>query len=296
MIQFYTPPPTFKERIGAEIGQGIKEGIGQARDRKYKGEAETLSHERELGKLSLQGQIQKEIQQEKYGYEKELQKEKYQLEGQKAKETKPTPFEQEFQKKMAGEYFTLQEDIDKIDASEQDLDYIQKELAPEARSSRGLLGTATGGYLGSGAGKELDTVAHAQLQPVIKVFNKAGPLAQKKLELLQNIYIPKSTDSLEVINRKIDGLRRLNKRTREILSAKKEYIENMGGIGSISPQMMNRIDDEVYKGLNSEVDMYNTETNDQVTGLVGAQNGKKLKPMSRQQATQLIEQGLATYG
>jgi hypothetical protein len=300
MVQILPPAPrkpSFGSQLGLSLGQGISQGAIQQYQNRLAKEAEEAQFQRELQKMRLQGEQQKELQRERYGLEEGLlgKKQSFERESEANRpppEKKPTKFQETFQKKMADEYLGIDDEIAKINASLQDLDYIEKTLAPEARSISGIIGTYTG--LGS-AGKELDTVAHAQLEPVIKVFNKSGPLAQSKLKLLQDVYIPQSTDTEATIQGKINGLRRLNQRTLEALEAKKKLIESYGGIENIEPEMMNQIDEITGKELSKLVDQDRLEGG-QVSGLISTKDGRRLKPLSRKQAQQLIDQGLVTYG
>ena len=66
------------------------------------------------------------------------------------------------------------------------------------------------GILGVGKSKELETISFALLQPFIKLFNPAGVLAQKKLELMKDMYHIKASDFPWQVQGKLAAIERYN--------------------------------------------------------------------------------------
>lgn len=133
MIQIIDEAPSFMSRVGQGIGKSLSgennlvKQFGDAIQKRNKDEVTASALERMLGKdlrglpeefqkMEYKSKIDKELQNEKYGHEKDLQADKFANEINNPKESKLSPFEQQFQKKIADEYFGIDEEMNKLNA------------------------------------------------------------------------------------------------------------------------------------------------------------------------------------
>jgi len=90
MLQIIPAAPqkqSFGSQLGLSLGSGISQGAQQHFKNKMAKEAEEAQHQRDLQKLRLQGEQQKELQREKYGFEENIlgrkQEQQQQIQNQK---------------------------------------------------------------------------------------------------------------------------------------------------------------------------------------------------------------------
>lgn len=74
-------------------------------------------------------------------------------------------------------------------------------------------------------GRTLEALSFTALQPIIKLFNPAGPLAVKKLEMMTSMYQIKADDSPITRQGKIIALKTLNNQAIERLQDRKKFLQ-----------------------------------------------------------------------
>lgn len=155
------------------------------------------------------------------GKAEELFKEQQKL---KNATTKQTPFEQKMSAKNADEYIKLTEEIPKLQNTLDDISYARK-LSDEL----GLTGVATSALGLSKTGKELEAVSFTLMQPIVKMFNPSGPIAQQKLKMIQDKYVVKGTDAPWTRAAKLDALERFAGQALNRANQRKYLIEQYEG-------------------------------------------------------------------
>lgn len=128
---------------------------------------------------------------------------KQQLKPNKEQEAKLSPFDRAVQTKNAEEYINLSKEIPKIESTLGDIAYA-RQLSDEL----GLQGVVTGTLGVSGKAKELENVSFTLMEPIIKMFNPSGPIAQQKLKMIQDKYAIKASDAPWTKKAKLDSLER----------------------------------------------------------------------------------------
>lgn len=107
----------------------------------------------------------------------------------------------------------------------ENLDYLETNIKNVGR----LKGAATGEFLTEGAGfTEYRNRGNLVLDGVIKVFNKAGVLPQKKLEWILKTFAISPWDTQEQIKGKINSLRTLEKEASSFSSGMGKLIDQYG--------------------------------------------------------------------
>lgn len=146
------------------------------------------------------------------------------LKTQFANKGKQTPFEKRMSEHNADEYIALSKEIPKVDANLENINYARK-----LSKDLGVSGTVKSAIGASKIGNELDAIGFTLMEPIIKIFNPSGPLAQKKLENLKDIYSIKSTDVPWKRDAKLDALERFGKQAKARALEKKALIEKYEG-------------------------------------------------------------------
>lgn len=119
---------------------------------------------------------------------------------------KETIFDKKVQERTAEKYLDAVEDIPKLQNTISDIEYVRNlsndiTLAQRAGSLIGLSETAS----------ELEGVAFTLIQPIVKMFNPSGPIAEKKLKQIQDKYAIKATDPPMKAAGKLNALERFAK-------------------------------------------------------------------------------------
>lgn len=135
-----------------------------------------------------------------------------------------TPFEKAVQQKNADEYISLSKEIPKIESTLGDIDYA-RQLSEELGIGGSILGAA--GL--SGKAKELEGVSFTLMEPIVKIFNPSGPIAQQKLKMIQDKYVIKPTDPPWTRKAKLDSLQRFAKQALSRANQKLDLIKQYGG-------------------------------------------------------------------
>lgn len=149
---------------------------------------------------------------------------KEQLKPPKEKEEKLTPFERKLQEKNAEEYINLSKEIPKIESTLGDIAYARK-LSDEL----GVTGAALGAVGLSGKAKELEGVSFTLMEPIVKIFNPSGPIAQQKLKMIQDKYVIKASDAPWTKKAKLDSLERFAKQALNRAQQKMDMIKKYNG-------------------------------------------------------------------
>lgn len=76
---------------------------------------------------------------------------------------------------------------------------------------------------------ELEALGFGVIEPIVKIFNPSGPIAQKKLEQLQNRYGIKKLDSAATIRGKSSALRRYANYAKDIAEQRIELFKKYKG-------------------------------------------------------------------
>lgn len=141
------------------------------------------------------------------------------------KETgKESPFEKAVQNKNAEEYIKLSNDIPKIESTIGDIAY-----ARELSDKLGIT-SIPGSFLGlSPTSKELEAVSFTLMEPIVKIFNPSGPIAQQKLKMIQDKYVIQPGDAPWTRKAKLDALERFAKQALHRAQQKKNLIEKYNG-------------------------------------------------------------------
>jgi hypothetical protein len=106
-----------------------------------------------------------------------------------------------------------------------DLDALEKMIP----SVSGVVGTAQS-LAGVGkAPSEFNSLSFSTIEPIIKIFNPAGVLPQKKLEMLNDKFVPKAHELKGTIQGKINTLRRLSKQSMKRLKERNNLILKFRG-------------------------------------------------------------------
>lgn len=137
-------------------------------------------------------------------------------------------FEEGMAKEAVKEYVKSKEALDSANNSLINLDRIN-ELAQE---TSGLFNYAKSQLpFGKKAAQaaELDALGFTAIQPVVKIFNPSGPIAQRKLEQLSTKFAIKSSDYLPVIKGKTAALKRYATQSKELAIQKMELIKKYKG-------------------------------------------------------------------
>jgi hypothetical protein len=155
----------------------------------------------------------------------------------KSGEGKLTPFEKKIQEENAKKYIDLAEKIPQIESTIGDIAY-----ARELSNELGVTGTV-GGLLGlSGKAKELEAVSFTLMEPIVKIFNPSGPIAQQKLKMIQDKYVIKPSDAPWIRNAKLDALDRFSKQALNRANKKLDLIKKYDG--NPPPQEIDKFDKE----------------------------------------------------
>lgn len=140
----------------------------------------------------------------------------------KPKDQKMSPF----QKKLADDYFdTVTKEIPKLETTLEDINYARK-----LSNDLGYVGSALGAAGLSGKAKELENVSFTLMEPIVKIFNPSGPIAQQKLKTIQDKYVINASDAPWTKEAKLDALERFAKqalgRAQEKVALIKKYDGN----------------------------------------------------------------------
>ncbi len=135
---------------------------------------------------------------------------------------KPSPFDKKLQEKNAEEYIGLTKEIPVLESNAKNIDDVEK-LSKDL-GWRGRLN-----ILGEKAA-ELNALSFPLIQPIVKMFNPSGPIATRKLEVIQDKYQIKKTDTPAQAQGKINALRAFNnqaiQRAKERLALLEEFKGN----------------------------------------------------------------------
>lgn len=135
-----------------------------------------------------------------------------------------TPFQRKLQEKKAEEYVELTKEIPKIQSTLGDIRY-----ARELSKDLGVLGMATSALGLSGKGRELESVAFTLIEPIVKIFNPSGPIAERKLRTIQEKYAIKATDSPWNREAKLRALERFATQALDRAQQKLELMQQYDG-------------------------------------------------------------------
>jgi hypothetical protein len=146
----------------------------------------------------------------------------------KGSEEKLSPFEKVVQQKNAEEWIDLNKQLPVFRDTEANLQH-----AEELSKKMGITGPLKG-LIGTKDATELNAVTFPLIQPIMKIFNPSGPVAVKKLEILQDKYQIKATDFPWQVQGKIDALRRFNKQAESRAKERIKMIEAYNGLPPVA--------------------------------------------------------------
>lgn len=135
---------------------------------------------------------------------------------------------------------------------------------------------------------ELSALGFGVIEPIVKIFNPSGPIAQKKLEQLQNRYGIQATDSSAKIRGKVAALKRYANYAKQISEARIALFKEHDGnppLGELA--RLDAIGDQI-------VDQMEKEDPTQPKIYYSVANGKPVKAQSLEQQEELIRKGLIT--
>lgn len=135
---------------------------------------------------------------------------------------------------------------------------------------------------------QLSALGFGVIEPIVKIFNPSGPIAQKKLEQLQKRYGISATDSSASIRGKVAALKRYAGYAKDIAEQRIELFKKYDGsppLGEIA-----RLDAEGEK----IVEQMEAENPTEPKIYYSTSNGKPVKAKSLEQQEELIKKGLIT--
>lgn len=112
--------------------------------------------------------------------------------------SEPNIVDKKIQEKNVEEYLDLEKDVPLLRDYPKNIQHV-RELVDQ-------LNSPLSGYVGTKLASEIEGAGLPLLQPIIKIFNPSGPLAQKKLEQLYAIYKIDPTDPSWKIQGKLKAL------------------------------------------------------------------------------------------
>lgn len=139
-------------------------------------------------------------------------------------EEKLTPFQKKVQEKNAEEYINLTKEIPKIESTLGDIAY-----ARQLSNELGISGAALGAAGLSKKSKELEGVSFTLMEPIVKIFNPSGPIAQQKLKMIQEKYVISPSDAPWTKRAKLDALERFAKQALNRANQKMALIKKYDG-------------------------------------------------------------------
>jgi hypothetical protein len=155
----------------------------------------------------------------------------------KGKAAGVSAFDKKIQEKYAEEYVELPKELEKVKTNGEDIEH-----AKELSKQLGYIGSVKSAVGLSELGSEIDAVGFKLMQPMLKIFNPSGPVAEKKLKQLEAKYAIKSTDLPDVREGKLKALERFNKQAERRIEARMDLISKYNGL---PPQAtVNRFDKE----------------------------------------------------
>lgn len=150
---------------------------------------------------------------------------------------KLTPFEKKIQEKEAEEYIKLSNDIPKLDSTLGDIAYVR-----QLSDNFGVGGRLANMVGLSKDAAEMESVAFTLIDPIVKIFNPSGPIAQQKLKTIQDKYAIKATDFQAVRDAKLNALERFAKQAKARAQQKMDLIQKHNG--KVPKEEMDRFDKE----------------------------------------------------
>lgn len=193
-------------------------------------------------------------------------------------------FEKGLAKENVKQYVEASKSIVQAERNLKDLDRIE-ELD---KKLRGPLGYVSAYNPLNEDAAEMSALGFGVIEPIVKIFNPSGPIAQKKLEQLQNRYGIQATDSSAKIRGKVSALKRYANYAKEIANKRIALFQEYNGnppIGEIA-----RLD---TLG-NDVVDQMAKEDPTEPTVYYSTANGKPIIAKSLEQQQELLDKGLIT--
>lgn len=135
---------------------------------------------------------------------------------------------------------------------------------------------------------ELTSLGFAAIEPIVKVFNPSGPIAQKKLEQLQKLYAINATDTYGKIKGKVNALKRFATTAKDLAEKRIKLFEKYNGsppIGEVA--QLDSIGNDLLNKMSNE-----NPTEPKI--YYSTKDGRAVKPNSIEQQEELIEKGLIT--
>lgn len=141
-----------------------------------------------------------------------------------AKADQLTPFQKKVQEKNAEEYINLTKEIPKLESTLGDIAY-----ARQLSNELGTSGVVTGALGLSSKAKELEGVSFTLMEPIVKIFNPSGPIAQQKLKMIQDKYVISGSDAPWTKKAKLNAIERFAKQALGRAQQKLELIKKYDG-------------------------------------------------------------------
>jgi hypothetical protein len=138
---------------------------------------------------------------------------------------KPDDFDKRLQTAQADEYVKLSDYIPKLDSTLGDIAYVR-----QLSDNFGVGGRLANMVGLSKDAAEMESVAFTLIDPIVKIFNPSGPIAQQKLKTIQDKYAIKATDFQAVRDAKLNALERFAKQAKARAQQKMDLIKKYKGL------------------------------------------------------------------
>lgn len=162
-----------------------------------------------------------------------------------------TPFEKAVSKKYAEEFVELPNEIAKLQSNAGDID-----AARELSDDIGLIKTVAANLgINTQKGQELESIGFTLMQPIVKIFNPSGPIAEKKLAVIQKKYALSPSDSPWAREAKLNALQRFNQQALDRAEKRLKIIESYAA-GEVSREVLKQFDKET-ESLGTVMEDYN---------------------------------------
>lgn len=244
---------------GVELEQsGIKAKAEQAKvDREQREKEEKLQREKQNVDAIIDASDLAPEQKE--AYKKQITSETAARQVAKPpKQERISEFDKVVQKKNAEQYIKATDDLPRINDSLQTID--------KAEGLVNKLFSGLSGYAEAAVGSqnvaELNSLGFAILEPIVKVFNPTGPIAQKKLEQLQKIYAINAWDTKRTMRGKLKAMKGFGEQAKARAQEKLNLYDKYKG--NPPEEVVRKFYEESDKMTDAMLD-YNPETGEERT-------------------------------
>ena len=167
--------------------------------------------------------------------------------------------------------------------------------------AEGSLSGGTGwvkGVINTGDAKELETLSAAGLDPIIRIFNPTGMVAQKKLEWINKTFGIKATERKDTIKGKVKARKQLNDQAIRRMQEHRNLLIKYDG--NVPPDIEEEFKQETEAQTNAiadqaafEVKLTEAGEDGKIKGLY-TEDGHAMEPLDAAEAKDLFEAGAIT--